>query len=139
LAEQTKSRPRHSNDNGLVESKNGAVIRKRIGYGYIASPHAEAVGVLPRAFQSLSELSSTVWRAGNDDGQKREAAPDLSPLRDALGNVATAPGLMTHLKPGITAESLQRTADARSDTNAARSMQEAKRKLFADLLQRRTA
>ena len=33
LAEQTKSRPRHSNDNGLVEAKNGAVIRKHIGYG----------------------------------------------------------------------------------------------------------
>jgi transposase InsO family protein len=28
LAEQTKSRPRHSNDNGLAESKNGAVVRK---------------------------------------------------------------------------------------------------------------
>ena len=36
LIEQTKSRPRHSNDNGLVESKNGAVIRKHMGYGYIA-------------------------------------------------------------------------------------------------------
>src|ERR1022692_3520416 len=28
LVEQTKSRPRHSNDNGLAETKNGAVIRK---------------------------------------------------------------------------------------------------------------
>jgi transposase InsO family protein len=27
LIERTKSRPRHSNDNGLVESKNGAVVR----------------------------------------------------------------------------------------------------------------
>src|SRR5436853_1083144 len=43
LAEQTKSRPRHSNDNGLVESKNAAVIRKHIGYGYIASGHATAL------------------------------------------------------------------------------------------------
>ncbi len=42
LVEQTKSRPRHSNDNGLVESKNGAVIRKHIGYGHIASEHAES-------------------------------------------------------------------------------------------------
>ena len=33
LIEQTKSRPRRSNDNGLVESKNGAVIRKHMGYG----------------------------------------------------------------------------------------------------------
>jgi len=41
LAEQTKSRPRHSNDNGLVEAKNGAVIRKHIGYGHIAPVHAE--------------------------------------------------------------------------------------------------
>ena len=42
LAEQTKSRPRHSNDNGLVETKNGWVIRKHIGYGHIGSQHAEA-------------------------------------------------------------------------------------------------
>src|ERR1035438_7934635 len=40
LIEQTKSRPRKSNDNGLVESKNGAVIRKHMGYGYIAAGHA---------------------------------------------------------------------------------------------------
>jgi transposase InsO family protein len=43
LAEQTKSRPRHSNDNGLVESKNGAVIRKHMGYAHIESRHAEAI------------------------------------------------------------------------------------------------
>jgi len=40
LVEQTKSRLRH--DNGLAESKNGWVIRKHIGYGHIASTHAEA-------------------------------------------------------------------------------------------------
>jgi transposase InsO family protein len=42
-AEQTKSRPRHSNDNGPVEATNGAVIRKRMGYGHIQSRHAEAI------------------------------------------------------------------------------------------------
>ena len=35
LVEQTKSRPRHSNDNGLAESKNGAVVRKHMGYGHM--------------------------------------------------------------------------------------------------------
>jgi transposase InsO family protein len=34
LAEQTKSRPRRSNDNGLVECKNGAVVRKHMGTVY---------------------------------------------------------------------------------------------------------
>lgn len=32
---QTKSRPRHSGDNGLVETKNGWVIRKHFGYVYV--------------------------------------------------------------------------------------------------------
>ena len=35
LAEQTKSRPRRCNDNGLAECKNGAVVRKHMGYGHI--------------------------------------------------------------------------------------------------------
>jgi hypothetical protein len=42
LVEQTKSRPRHSNDNGLAETKNGALIRKHMGYGHIASEHARS-------------------------------------------------------------------------------------------------
>jgi hypothetical protein len=37
LIEQTKSRPRHSNDNGWVEAKNGAVVRKHMGYTHIAA------------------------------------------------------------------------------------------------------
>ena len=43
LIEQTKSRPRHSNDNGLVETKNGATIRKHLGFGHIASAHAHEI------------------------------------------------------------------------------------------------
>jgi hypothetical protein len=40
----TKSRACRSQDNALVEGKNGAVVRKRIGYGYIAGERAEAIG-----------------------------------------------------------------------------------------------
>ena len=43
LVEQTKSRPRMATDNGLVETKNGAVMRKHLGYGHIACEHAEAI------------------------------------------------------------------------------------------------
>ena len=39
----TKSRPRHCNDNALAESKNGAVIRKTMGYAHIAQKHASAI------------------------------------------------------------------------------------------------
>lgn len=39
----TKSRPRHSNDNGLVETKNGSVVRKHLGYAYIPQACAETL------------------------------------------------------------------------------------------------
>ena len=39
----TKSRPRHTNDNGLVETKNGSVIRKQLGYAYIPQRSAELI------------------------------------------------------------------------------------------------
>jgi hypothetical protein len=42
LIQQTKSRAHHCGDNGLVEAKNGAVIRKHIGFGYIDPKHADA-------------------------------------------------------------------------------------------------
>lgn len=43
LIEQTKSRSRHSNDNALVESKNGSVIRKNMGYIHIDFKAAEII------------------------------------------------------------------------------------------------
>ena len=42
-AEFTKSRACRTQDDALVEGKNGAVVRKRMGYGYIAGEHAEAI------------------------------------------------------------------------------------------------
>ena len=50
LIEQTKSRPRQSGDNGLVETKNGAVIRKHIGYGYIDAGHADTINSFYREY-----------------------------------------------------------------------------------------
>ena len=41
--EFTKSRANRSQDNALVKGKNGAVIRKLIGYGRIAGEHADQV------------------------------------------------------------------------------------------------
>jgi transposase InsO family protein len=40
LIEQTKSRPRKSGDNGLVETKNAAIVRKHIGWGHISPAQA---------------------------------------------------------------------------------------------------
>ena len=38
--EFTRTRPRHSNDNALVESKNGTVVRRMLGHAYVPRRHA---------------------------------------------------------------------------------------------------
>jgi hypothetical protein len=43
LIEFTKSRAHRSADNALVEGKNGAILRKHMGYGHIPAEHAESV------------------------------------------------------------------------------------------------
>ena len=46
----TKCRPRHTNDNGLVESKNGSVVRKILGYAYIPQACAELLNGFNKDF-----------------------------------------------------------------------------------------
>lgn len=43
LIKQTKSRSRHCNDNALVETKNGSVIRKNMGYCHINQDKADVI------------------------------------------------------------------------------------------------
>ncbi|MBI4250664.1 transposase family protein, partial [Candidatus Uhrbacteria bacterium] len=50
LAEQTKSRARHCNDNALVEGKNGSIIRKHIGYWHISRRHAATLNEFYRTY-----------------------------------------------------------------------------------------
>ena len=58
LIEQTKSRARKSNDNGLVESKNGAVMRKHISHGHRRRARRRHPCLLPIRLQPVPELSS---------------------------------------------------------------------------------
>ena len=49
----TKSRPRHTNDNGLVESKNGSVVRKQLGYIHIPQSYATSINLYYRDFLNI--------------------------------------------------------------------------------------
>lgn len=50
LISQTKSRPRHSNDNGLVETKNGSIIRKHMGYLHIPQKFAPRINTFYKKY-----------------------------------------------------------------------------------------
>lgn len=138
LIEQTKSRPRHSNDNGLAEAKNGAVIRKHMGYGHIAAGHASAIHAFYR--QQLNPYLNFHRPCGvpelktDGKGKLRRVYPRYATPFEVL---AELPELS--LKPGVTLEHLQRQAATRSDTQAAADMQRAKQLLFASFQPRRTA
>ena len=140
LVEQTKSRPRHSNDNGLVESKNGAVIRKLMGYGHIAAEHAEAIGRFYKEelnpylnFHRPCGVPETIVNA---KGKQRRIYRWYATPWEILRQL---PDLARHLRPEISIHELERKANAQSDTQAAANMQAAKRKLFERIFRRRTA
>jgi hypothetical protein len=46
----TKSRSRRTNDNALVEGKNGAIIRKHMGYNYIPKEYAKNINLFLKKY-----------------------------------------------------------------------------------------
>jgi transposase InsO family protein len=140
LVEQTKSRPRHSNDNGLVEAKNGAVIRKLMGYGHIAAEHAEAIGGFFQddlnPYLNFHRPCGVPETIENAKGKQRRIYRWYATPWEILRQL---PDLAGHLRPGVSRAELERKANEQSDTQAAVKMQAAKRKLFVRILRRRTA
>jgi transposase InsO family protein len=140
LIEQTKSRPRHSNDNGLAETKNGAVIRKHMGYGHIAAPHAAAIQVF------YEEYFNPYLNFHRPCGVPEEITDAKGKPKRVYRWYATPweilralPRVVQALKPDITIEDLERRARAKTDTAAAIEMQAAKQKLFASFAGRQSA
>ena len=134
LVEQTKSRPRRSNDNGLVEARNGAVIRKHMGYVHIAAPHAERVRRFYEEhlndYLNFHRPCGQVEVRADAKGKQRRVYPHCETPWEVYRKLSNAGG---YLKDGETLQSLATKARAESDTEAAKRMQQAKGILFADL------
>jgi len=132
LIEQTKSRPRHSNDNGLVESKNGAVIRKHLGYSYIAASHAQLLqSFYQRHFNPYLNFHRPCGQpelVTNAQGRQKRLYRRYATPWEMFRRL---PQAARYLKRGQSVQALARMAQAQSDTEAARTMQQAKRQLFA--------
>ena len=134
LIAQTKSRPRQSGDNGLVETKNGAVIRKHIGYGYIDASHADRINDFYQEFlnpylnyhRPCAQADVKI----DEKGRKRVSYKRYQTPLETL-SLLDKPG--QYLREGLSMNALKRVAAAISDTDAARRMQQAKAKLFERL------
>ena len=131
LIEQTKSRPRRSNDNGLVEAKNGAVIRKQMGYLHIGAEHAAPIHDFYR--EHLNPYLNFHRPCGQADiitdtkGKEKRVYKRYATPWEVFQQL---PDPAQHLRPGQTMAALAAEALRISDTESGRRMQEAKCILF---------
>ena len=131
MIEPTKSRPRHSNDNALVETKNGAVIRKEMGYLHIEARHAAPIHEFYREhlnpYLNFHRPSGQAKIVTDAKGKERRTHPTYATPWEVFQNL---PGAAQHLRPGQTMEALGREALRMSDTESAQRMRAAKHELF---------
>ena len=134
--EFTKSRPRHSNDNGLAETKNGAIVRKHLGYEHIPQRFAARVNSFCQDFlnpyvnfhrpcffaETLTDLKGKI--------RKRYLLKNMMTPYEKLKSL---PKAKDFLKPGISFAQLDAIAAAISDNEAARRLTQARNKLFQSI------
>lgn len=133
LVEFTRSRPNRSSDNALVEGKNGAIIRKHMGYGHIASEHADQIQRFYTAhfnpYLNYHRPCGFAQVRYDERGRRRRRyrAQDYATPYEKLRSL---PQAHRYLKDGLRWELLDGFAYALSDTEAARRMMRAKAELL---------
>lgn len=132
-AEFTKSRACRTQDNALVEGKNGAVVRKLMGYGHIAGEHAEVIGKFYA--QQLNPYLNFHRPCGFatvslDERGKRQRQYKTEDYRTPFEKLKSLERAEQYLKPGVSLAELEQKALAVSDTECARKMSAAKSRLL---------
>ena len=133
--EFTRSRARRSNDNGLAETKNGAVVRKLFGYGHIAQRHASRFNTFCREYLNpfLNFHRPCLFATDKPDANKPGRIKRVYRAKDAmtpLDKLTSLPEAATFLREGITLEDLRQLASALTDVQAAEELHEARAALF---------
>ncbi len=139
--EFTRSRPRHSNDNGLVAPKNGAVVRKLFGYEYIAQPHAARMNTFCTEYLNpfLNFHRPCLFATERPDPKKPGRIKRVYRARHAmtpLDKLTSLPEAAQFLRAGVTLEDLQALARALTDLQAAEELNQARQALFKRIMVR---
>ena len=131
--EFTKSRARRSNDNALVEGKNGSVVRKWLGHGHIPKQFAAEVDVFAQGALSpfLNFHRPCLFPVEVEDGKgrvrRRYRDADVATPYERLRSLPDAEGW---LRPGVTFGQLDAQALERTDLEAAKAVGAARDALF---------
>lgn len=129
--EQTKSRPRRSNDQALVEGKNGSVIRKHMGYIHIPGAYAPKINDF---YQTCFNVYLNYHRPCGYATEKIDTRGKINKVYDTYEppyeHLKQLPRATTYLRDGLTFQELDAIAYAMSDNACATLMQTAKYQLF---------
>jgi len=129
----TKCRARHSNDNGLVESKNGSVVRKQLGYTYIPQACAELLNQYNRAFLNpyvnFHRPCFYPLSVIDQKGKIKKIYP-YEEVMTPYEKLKSLPEGESYLRPGVTLERLGTIAYQMSDNEFAERMVKARSNLF---------
>jgi len=136
LINQTKSRSRHCNDNALIESKNGSVLRKNMGYFHI---NKGLVGEINNFYQgyfipylNFHRVCLFVTETKIDSkGRERKVYGQKTTPYEKLKEVSLLQE-KNFLKPGQTFEKLDIIAYRESDNEFAKIMREKQNELFKE-------
>ena len=125
--EFTRSRSRHSNYNGLAETRNGAVVRKEFGYAHIHRRPAARSNTHCREHlePSLNYHRPGLFATELADPKKPGLIKRVYRPLDAmtpLDKLASLPGAANFLRPGVTLLELQQLARALTDVQAAEEL-----------------
>ena len=135
---QTKSRPRHSNDNGLAETKNGSIVRKHFGYAHIPATAGNAHTLNVFCINFLNPYLNFHRPCGyattvTDRRGKEKKIYQTGDYRTPYEKLKALPRAAQYLKTGMMFEELDKTAYAESDTEFAVRMEKAKQETFRKL------
>jgi hypothetical protein len=139
LIKQSKSRSGRCNDNALVEGKNGSVIRKHMGHWHIERRHADGIH---RFYMEYFNIYLNYHRPCGfatisiDEKGKRHRTYETYQTPYQAFMALEKPE--QYLREGVTTEELEKTAKAHSANGFAKLMQDAKDKLFREVLPRGT-
>ena len=133
--EFTRSRPRRSNDNGLAETKNGAVVRKLFGYGHIPQRHAVRFNTFCREYLNpfLNFHRPCLFATDKPDPKKPGRIKRVYRAKDAmtpLDKLASLSEAAKFMREGVTLKDLHELATALTDVQAAEELNEARNALF---------
>lgn len=135
---QTKSRARESGDNGLVEGKNGAVIRKWMGHAHIPRRHAPAIMVFYRKYLNPF-VNYHRFSAFPDEriDAKGKIVKVYNTYLTPLQKLAAIPNVETYLSPCVSIAGLMMEAKKKTHLLAAQETEKARNILFASFSPKR--